>query len=103
MTKWTEPKIEPFDSEAFDYTIVSFEPDFTWFDLKKIDDDMLSLLYWRVYDIAGISPKSTNVYLNKKKLDIKDFSSYVDLYLNALNKGEESKLEKFYEEVGPRW
>jgi len=38
--------------------------------------------------------------LNKKKLEVKDFSTYVDMYLGALNKGEETKLEKFYEESG---
>ena len=102
MTKRTEPKIEPFDDTALDFTIVTFEPDFTRFDIKNLTDDMMSLLYWRVYDIAGISPKTTNVYLNKKKLDVKDFSSYVDLYLESLNKSEENKIEKFYDEY-PRW
>lgn len=103
MTKRTEPKIEDFEETALDFTIVTFEPDFSRFDIKKLTDDMLSLMYRWVYDIAGISPKTTNVYLNKKKLEVKDFSSYVDLYLSNLSKSEESLLEKYYDEYPPWW
>jgi len=101
MQKREDPHIEPFDKDAFDYTHISFEPDLKRFDIKEISKDMIGLLYKRVYDIAGITPKSTNVYLNGKKLDIKDFSSYVDMYINSVNESEEHKIEKIYEEFGP--
>jgi len=61
---------------------------------------MIGLFYKWVYDIAGITPKSTSVYLNGKKIDVKDFSMYVDMYLGFISDNEESKIEKFYEEEG---
>lgn len=64
---------------------------------------MLSLLYRRVYDIAGVSPKSTSVYLNSKKIEIKDFNQYVEMFNAASNNAEESKGEVFYEDCSPRW
>ena len=100
MTKREEPQIEPFDKDAFDYTSIQFEPDFKRFDVEKLSDDMVGLLYKRVFDIAGTTPKSTNVYLNGKKLEVKDFSTFVDMYINSINEGEESKIEKIYEEFG---
>lgn len=73
------------------------------FDIKEISNDMIGLFYKWVYDIAGITPKSTNVYLNSKKVDIKDFSSYVDMYMNCLNESEENKIEKIYDDFGAWW
>ena len=78
-----EPVITDFPSDAFDYTLVSFEPDFKKFKLKSFDDEMVSLLKKRVYDLAGCSPASVNVYLNGKKIHIKSFQNYVDLYLQT--------------------
>jgi DNA topoisomerase II len=45
MTKRSEPKIEDFEDTALDYTIVSFEPDFSKFDVKGLTDDIVSLMY----------------------------------------------------------
>jgi len=41
----------------------------------------------RVYDLAGVTPASVSVRLNGKKIDIKNFLTYVDLYL----KNDETK------------
>ena len=43
---------------------------------------MINLMIRRVYDIAGITDKSVSVYLNKKKLSVKNFSDYSKMYLN---------------------
>ena len=67
--------------------------------MKSLDKDTVSLLKKRVYDLAGCTPSSVNVYLNGKKLDkIKSFESYIDLYF----KGQED-VKKYHEKVNPRW
>ena len=68
------PKIVDFSPDSSDFTEVSFEPDLKKFGLDKITHDMESLLTKRVYDLAGCTPSSVNVYLNGKKIsDIKNF------------------------------
>lgn len=64
----TPPTISDFPSDAFDYTCVTFEPDLKQFKMKSLDDDILSLLKKRVYDLAGCSPASVSIYLNGKKI-----------------------------------
>ncbi len=61
---------------------------------------MVNLMMKRVYDLAGISPKKVNVYLNEKKItSVNDFESYVDLYFNSKN----TLIEKYYERCSDRW
>jgi hypothetical protein len=43
------------------------------FGLKSLDDGMVSLMAKRVYDTAGISPKTVKVYFDEKKVAIDDF------------------------------
>lgn len=50
--------------------------------MKKLDDDIVSLLKKRVYDLAGCTPSSVKIYLNGKKIDkITNFESYINMYL----------------------
>ena len=100
------PKIEPFSADAFDFTEVTFEPDLKRFNMQQggIDKDMESLLVKRVYDLAGITPSSVNIYLNGKKITAaKNFQSYVDLYFDAKTKEEAKSVVKVFEAVGQRW
>ena len=81
MSVVLEARITDYPADAYDYTSVQFEPDLKRFGMKSLDDDILSLLKKRVYDLAGCSPKSMSVYLNGKKLSkIKGFENYIDLY-----------------------
>lgn len=82
MSKTGEASISEFPSDAFDYTMVQFSPDFKKFGLKGLDNDTLSLLKKRVYDLAGCSPSTVGVYLNGKKIPIKQFQDYVELYFD---------------------
>lgn len=69
-----EPKIDEYSPDHFDFTEVTFEPDLKKFGLDKITQDMESLMIKRVYDIAGCTPNSVNVYVNGKKIaDVKSF------------------------------
>jgi DNA topoisomerase-2 len=65
MSKIESPKITTFDGDN-DYTYIIFEPDLKKFGLKSIDDGMVSLMAKRVYDTAGITPKTVKVYLDEK-------------------------------------
>lgn len=55
----------------------------------------------RVYDIAGILGKSVKVYYNGQKLPIKDFQSYVDMYLGP--RSADGATPRVYERFGDRW
>jgi DNA topoisomerase-2 len=59
---------------------VTFEPDLKKFGMSCIDEDTLSLLKKRVYDLAGVTPATVSVHFNGKKLPVKNFQQYVDCY-----------------------
>ena len=67
------------------YTKVTFKPDLSRFSMEKLDDDILGVMRRRVYDING-SVRDVSVYLNGKCLKLKNFKSYVELYLKSLEK-----------------
>lgn len=47
--------------------------------MEAFDDDILSLMRKRVYDMAGLLP-SVAVSLNERALPINSFLKYVDMY-----------------------
>lgn len=63
-----------------------------------MDEDIVSLLTKRAYDLAGIS--KVKVILNGRRIEVKDFQSYCDLYLKN---EENSDLPKITEVKHPRW
>ncbi|VDC01811.1 unnamed protein product [Peniophora sp. CBMAI 1063] len=65
-----------------EYTRVTFTPDLARFGMETIDDDIVSLLKKRVYDLAGTT-KGVTVTLNGERLKTKGFKQYVDLFLNS--------------------
>lgn len=78
-TESTEATNATQREKSGDYTRVSFVPDLSKFSLNNLsDDDILSILEKRVYDIAGCNEGLT-VYLNDTPLP-SGFSSYVSLY-----------------------
>ena len=80
MSEKTKPKIKTSSSKP--YTSITWLPDYNRFNMPDgLSDDIKSLIARRVYDIAGITDKSTKVYFNDKLLDIKTFEKYVELYL----------------------
>ncbi|KAF8554543.1 type II DNA topoisomerase [Imleria badia] len=93
-----------------EYTRVSFRPDLKQFGMDRIDDDTLSLLQRRVYDMAG-TVKDVKVYLNDERLKIKNFKQYVEMYLEsaaaeaaaASGGAAQVKPTMIYEQIGPRW
>lgn len=63
--------------------------------LLRFDEDLVSLLRKRCYDLAGTS--GVAVYWNGTRLPVKNFSDYVDLYLgesSSRKKGSKRKRKK---------
>ena len=75
MLKFEQPEIKEYNGE--DYTCITFEPDLARFGMEKMDEDIVALFKKRVYDMAGITPKGVNVYLNKEKLQVENFEKYI--------------------------
>ncbi|KAL0063257.1 DNA topoisomerase 2 [Marasmius tenuissimus] len=97
------------NSRGEEYTRVTFKPDFKRFGMEKIDDDTVSLLRKRVYDMAG-TIKDVKVYLNDEKLKIKGFKQYVEMYLNSVSAeaaensgGAAQPKQPIIYEASPRW
>jgi len=65
-----------------DHTRITFYPDFQRFRMIGLDDDTTALLKKRVFDMAGVMGRSVKVLLNGQQLPVRDFSEYVDMYLD---------------------
>jgi len=65
-------------------TIQTFKPDLDRFNMDTLDKYAVGLLSRRAYDIAGTMSgkggKKLSVFLNGKKLPVKDFKSYLALF-----------------------
>ena len=96
-----EPVIKD-NPDGKDFTCISFKPDLTKFGMEKLNDDIVSLMAKRAYDLAGCTPAAMKVRLNGKLIDIKNFNHYVDLYLQTV---ENKELPKICETVtkSDRW
>ena len=101
MLKFDEPKIEDYSKD--DYTCITFEPDLSRFGMTELDDDIVALFEKRVFDMAGITPKSVSVYLNNKKLNVKNFEDYIHMYLDASKEEDEMDPPMVYESPHERW
>ena len=101
MLKFDEPKIEDYYKD--DFTCITFEPDWERFGMKELDDDIIALFEKRVFDIAGITPKSVSVYLNGKKLEVKNFEDYFKMYLDASKEEDEMDPPIVFDQPHDRW
>ncbi|VWU52190.1 DNA topoisomerase 2, putative, partial [Hepatocystis sp. ex Piliocolobus tephrosceles] len=81
MSKFSDAIIKDYNGK--DFVKVTFKPDLDKFGMTDLNEDIESLLYKRVYDLAGTC--SVKVFLNGTRLSVKDFKSYVDLYLRDNN------------------
>ncbi|KAF5021893.1 hypothetical protein F66182_6041 [Fusarium sp. NRRL 66182] len=89
MTKPGKAKIS--SSKTANFVRITFRPDFTKFNMPDgIDDDLESLLYRRVYDLAG-TVRNLKVYLNGAHIKLA-FKGYCEMYAKAI--GQERTLEE---------
>lgn len=82
MSKVSKPRITKAKNKK-EYTKVTFRPDLSKFNMDSLDSDILSVLRRRVYDLCG-TVKDCNVFLNEKKLSIRNFKNYVEMYVKAI-------------------
>ena len=80
MTVIEPPVIKTKPSKKTE-TVVTFYPDLSKFGLEALDEDTVSLMKRRVYDVAGNIGKTTNVFLNDEAVPIKGFVDYVNMYI----------------------
>ncbi|KAF6813723.1 DNA topoisomerase 2 [Colletotrichum sojae] len=96
-------------SKTSDFVRVTFKPDFKRFSMEGIDDDLESLIYRRVYDMAG-TVRNIKVYMNGTHIKLA-FKGYCEMYAKAIAKergAEEGVEPKVVVEVDktdahPRW
>ncbi|KHN98182.1 DNA topoisomerase 2 [Metarhizium album ARSEF 1941] len=82
MQKMQKAKIT--SSKTADFVRVTFKPDYERFGMSEgIDDDLESLLYRRVYDMAG-TVRGVKVYLNGEQIKLNTFKAYCDLYAKSI-------------------
>lgn len=100
MTKASEPKTKDHTGE--DFTKVTFSPDLEKFKMEKLDDDIVALMSRRAYDVAA-STRGVSVFLNGKKLPVKTFKDYIELYIKDSKDDAGNALKVCYENVNERW
>lgn len=79
MTVCSKPKITK-NTKGDEWTRVTFTPDFARFGMTNIDADSHGLLMKRAHDLAG-TIRDVKVFLNGERLKVKNFKSYVEMYL----------------------
>lgn len=102
MAKTSEPKIADFARSGDDYTKITFSPDLGKFKMEKLEDDIVALMSRRAYDIAA-STRGVSVFLNGKKLPVKNFKDYIDLYIKKFEDDSGTPLKLTYENFNERW
>ena len=80
MTKCNKSTIKKCQGKP--YTKVTWKCDFNRFGLQKYSNDMLSLMYRRIYDIAGITDKYINVHLYNEIDGMLYFLYHIMILLN---------------------
>ncbi|KAI6153143.1 DNA topoisomerase II [Pisolithus tinctorius] len=109
MNKCGNAKITK-NGKGEEYTRVMFKPDLKRFGMSRIDEDTVSLLKRRVYDLAG-TVRNVKVFLNDERLKIKNFKQYVELYLSSAAAEASAasggaalvKPSLIHEQIGDRW
>jgi DNA topoisomerase-2 len=92
-----EPVITAY--KGVPYTEIQFIPDFKRFGLTSLnDDDTVLLMHKRAYDLAGVTSKEVSVTYNGKKIDVRTFERYVDLYI-----GTRGQCKRIHSEVNKDW
>ncbi|KAG8177161.1 hypothetical protein JTE90_021755 [Oedothorax gibbosus] len=100
MGKSEEPIIKPF--KGTDFTCITFYPDLSKFKMTDLDKDIVAIMTRRAYDIAGCS-RGVKVFLNGKRLQIKNFKDYIELYLKGKSDDNGDPLKVVHEIVNERW
>lgn len=77
------------------FTKITYKPDFEKFSMEGIDEDAMSILVKRVFDIAAYNPV-LRVSLNGRVIPIRAFRDYMKLFLKE-------NAEIYYEKINDEW
>ncbi|XP_077291439.1 DNA topoisomerase 2 isoform X2 [Arctopsyche grandis] len=100
MGKASEPKIKDSD-KGEDYTKIIFSPDLGKFGMDKLDEDIVSLMSRRAYDVAAST--GVKVYLNGKRLPVSKLKDYINMYIKGKEDENGSPLKICFQHVSERW
>ncbi len=109
MSKMGKAKIT--SNKTSDFVRITFMPDYNRFGMPDgIDNDLESLLYRRIYDMAG-TIRGIKVHLNGEVIKIPTFKAYCDLYAKSIAKERTAEeggnptctVEIDKEKTHPRW
>uniref|UniRef100_A0A915DLI9 DNA topoisomerase 2 n=1 Tax=Ditylenchus dipsaci TaxID=166011 RepID=A0A915DLI9_9BILA len=75
------------DAAKDDFTKITFQPDLKRFGMQELEDDIISLMCRRAFDIAGTSR----------------FKAYVDRYIKDVTDDSGEPLKVAFEQVNNRW
>ncbi|CAH1979739.1 unnamed protein product [Acanthoscelides obtectus] len=100
MTKTSEPKVKEFSGE--DYTKITFSPDLTKFKMDKLDDGIVGIICRRAFDVAA-STRGVKVFLNGKRVPVKTFKDYIDMYIKGKEDDSGNNLKAIHETCNERW
>ncbi|XP_048511947.1 DNA topoisomerase 2-like [Athalia rosae] len=101
MTKESEPRIKDL-ADGKDFTKVTFSPDSSKFKIQALDNDMVSLMTRRAYEVAA-STKGVEVFLNNTIVPVRSFKDYVDLYVKGKKDDIGKPLQVSHTNCGTRW
>jgi DNA topoisomerase-2 len=94
-----EKKAKVTDCKGKAYTKITFLPEYSRFGMPDgLKGDVIDIIRKRAYDIAGCSPRDVGVYFNGNKLQVKDFSEYVEKYI-----GKQKDVKRVYEKPNEFW
>lgn len=98
MTKKEKPDIKNTKVKG-SFTCVSFYPDLAKFGMTHLDDDIVSLMRKRAFDLAGVLGRSVKVFFNEQQIPVQGFEDYVTLYMGP----KEAGLTRFHFKANDRW
>lgn len=101
MSVADKPRITNYKGK--EYTKVSYKPDLKLFNMESFDDDIVSLMEKRVYDMAGVTDSSLKVYLNGEKVNVKNFEQYIKMYQVESSSANTKDNKLVYLKAGDRW
>jgi DNA topoisomerase-2 len=81
------------------FTRITYKPDFARFNVRTpAEMEDWKMIRKRVYDASACTDKSVQVVLDGKKIAVKEFEDYINLYI-----GHKTETKRVYSKVNDRW
>lgn len=90
MSKRSKPSVSKCDKN---YTKITFEPDFNYFQTEGFTDDFIKIVERRAYDVSACTASKLKVVFNNKTIAVKNFQDYTNLFIGKPKEG----VKRFYD------